>query len=420
MAKPKRNVAKSQTGIGQLSLVEHSLCPLDRQASLSENLVHQVEYRYSDANRKRQTARARIFCPLGLSASDELYLWGLLALTLSLQDDRSDLVATPHWCLRQLGVVDTRSARGGEQYRLFRDAIRRLSVTSYLCDAFYDPIKAEHREVSFHFFSYDLPSGSSHRAWRFNWDRTFYDLAKHGASQLRFDLELYRSLDPASRRLFLFVSKIFHRRSSLPSFDLRYVAVELMGFSPTVTLRDLRIKVIRCLKKLDACNVVRDAEISRVSKGKYLLSANRGVYFDQRAEDKASMKKLQPIIETLIGLGFETGAAYSLSRKYPARLLEEWADITQAASERFGRPFFKKSPMAFFVDSVSKASKGQRTAPDWWHEVRREEQNQAELSNNSQKLFADLRAELFGDSPAKQSQQDVSVETAADILKSFN
>ncbi len=76
--------------------------------------------------------------------------------------------------------------------------------------------------------------------------------------------------------------------------------------------------------------------------------------------------------------------------------------------------------MAFFVDSVSKASKGQRTAPDWWHEVRREEQNQVELSNKSQKLFANLRAELFGDSTVKQSQQDASVETAADILKSFN
>ena len=87
-----------------MSLVEHSLCPLDKQSSLTENLVHQAEYRYSDANRKRQTARARVFCPLGLSASDELYLWGLLALTLSQSDDRSDLVATPHWCLKRMAL----------------------------------------------------------------------------------------------------------------------------------------------------------------------------------------------------------------------------------------------------------------------------------------------------------------------------
>jgi len=67
----KKNTA---IGYGQLSLVEHSLCPLDRQSSLVENLVHRAEYRYSDAQRKRQSARARVFCPLGLSANDELLM----------------------------------------------------------------------------------------------------------------------------------------------------------------------------------------------------------------------------------------------------------------------------------------------------------------------------------------------------------
>jgi len=101
----KEGNRKSHTcGFAQLSLVEHSLCPLDKQSSLAENLVHHAEYRYSDANRKRQTARARVLCPLGLSASDELYLWGLLALTLSQPDDRSDLVATPHWCLKRMAL----------------------------------------------------------------------------------------------------------------------------------------------------------------------------------------------------------------------------------------------------------------------------------------------------------------------------
>ena len=82
-------------GVGQLSLVEHSLCPLDSHTSLVENFVHHSEYRYSDLQRRRHTAKARVFCPLGLSASDEFYLWGLLALTLSQTGDRSDLVATP-------------------------------------------------------------------------------------------------------------------------------------------------------------------------------------------------------------------------------------------------------------------------------------------------------------------------------------
>lgn len=409
------------TGFGQLSLVEHSLCPLDHQSSLVENLVHRAEYQFSDAKRKRRTAKARVFCPLGLSASDELYLWGLLALTLSQPDDRHDLVATPHWCLKQLGVVDAGSNRGGEQYRLFREALKRLSVTSYLCDAFYDPIRAEHREVSFHFFSYSLPiDQSSSRAWKFSWDQTFIELAKHGASHLRFDLDLYRQLDPASRRLFLFASKIFHRRTTLPQFDLRYLAVDVLGFSSKVSLRDLRMKVLRCMKRLDAVGVVNDSKITRIAKGRYVVNAHRGAYFDRSSIAKSHGRELQPVLESLIGLGFDMGAARGLIRRYPARLLEEWADITQAKIERQGMASFRKSPMAYFVDSVSKANRGIRTAPDWWHDVRRSESRQESLSNKSQGLFKQIRSELFGDLPTAASATSDGVTRVRDVFKTIS
>lgn len=57
--------------------------PLGAQASLNENLVHSARYHFTDGSRQQQTAHARVFCPLGLSANDELFLWGLLSLTLS-------------------------------------------------------------------------------------------------------------------------------------------------------------------------------------------------------------------------------------------------------------------------------------------------------------------------------------------------
>lgn len=314
----ERSQSSHTSGFAQLSLVEHSLCPLARELSLVDNLVHSAEFRYCDAKRKRRTAKARVLCPLGLSANDELYLWGLLA-AMSQPGDRSDLVATPHWCLKQLGIIDSRSRRGGVQYRQFRAALRRLSAVSYICDAFYDPIRAEHREVSFHLLSYSLPvNANSSRAWRFAWDRTFFDLAKHGASHLRFDLELYRGLDAASRRLFLLASKIFHRRSTLPQFNLRYIAVDVLGFSADVATRDLRMKVLRCLKRLDAAGVVCDAEVSRVGKDHYVVNARRGKHFSQSENRRLSNPELKPVLETLVGLGFDVGAATSLVRRYPA------------------------------------------------------------------------------------------------------
>lgn len=410
----------SRTGFGQLSLVEHSLCPLDRKTSLVENLQHRAEYRFSDANLKRQTAKARVFSPLGLSASDEIYLWGLLALTLSQPDDRSDLIATPHWCLKQLGIVNSDTGRGGEQYRLFREALRRLSVTSYLCDAFYDPVRAEHREVSFHFFSYSLPTDpASSRAWRLSWDQTFFELAKHGASFLRFDMGLYRSLDPASRRLFLLASKIFHRRATLPQFDLQHLAVEVLGFSADVAKCDLRMKVLRCLKRLDAAGIVRDFQVERVGKSQYVVNARRGPYFDRDPASGSQVRLLQPVQETLVGLGFDVGAARGLLRRYSPRLLEEWADITQAKIDRQGLGSFRRSPMAYLVDSVSKAHRGIRTPPDWWHEVRREESKQTNLSDESRKLFKQIRTELFSGSSDDSAANSGGVSAAGDILKTI-
>ena len=92
-------------GLGQLTLVEHALCPLDARQSLTNNLIHEARFPYTTQS-QRKTARAHVYCPLGISPSDELYLWGLLALTLKQPEPSPELRATPHWCLRQMGLVD--------------------------------------------------------------------------------------------------------------------------------------------------------------------------------------------------------------------------------------------------------------------------------------------------------------------------
>jgi hypothetical protein len=95
-------------GIGQLTLVEHALCPLNPRVSLVE-----------------------------------------LALTLSEPEPEIEFCATPHFCLRKLGVIDQFAKRGGRQYRQFTQAIERLSLVRYRNDKFYDPLRGEHRRVSF-------------------------------------------------------------------------------------------------------------------------------------------------------------------------------------------------------------------------------------------------------------------------------
>lgn len=383
-------------GIGQLSLIEHALCPLDSRISLVHNFLHETTYAYTTPDNQRQTARVQVTCPWGLAAMDEVTLWGLLALTFRLPESAGELIATPHWCLRQLGIINPRSKRGGRQYRAFAESLRRLSSITYQNDAFYDPHRCEHRRISFHFFSYSLPTDPlSNRAWQITWDPVFYRMASATAGHLWFDLNLYRDLDPASRRLFLFVCKVLSRRPQLRALRLEQVAVDLIGFSPTLALRDMKAKVVRCLHKLVELQVLAEADVFRKAAGEYRVQLARGAYFAQRPQQHVSLTAPNsPLFASLVTLGFDEPTAARLIRHFPQRLLAEWIDITQAALERFGTSFFRKSPMAFLVNSVTHAAKGSRTAPDWWLDLKRTELRQQEVAPESRNLLKRIQREL--------------------------
>src|SRR5262245_1095395 len=86
-------------GAGQLSLIEHALCPLALRPVTEGGRIHETQYAYTDRSSQRRLARVRVICPLGLFPGDEFYLWGLLALTLSQVKPGSEFHATPHYCL---------------------------------------------------------------------------------------------------------------------------------------------------------------------------------------------------------------------------------------------------------------------------------------------------------------------------------
>ena len=377
---PDRRRRRS-SGLGQLSLVEHALCPLDAKSSLRPNLVFDASYLFTDQGRHTRAARATVHGPLGLSASDEFYLWGLLALTFAAPDPDNELHATPHYCLRRLGMVDERARRGGRQYRQFADALERLSAVRYRNDHFYDPVRAEHRRVSFGFLSYSLPlDPESCRAWRIVWDPVFFEYTMAVGGYLRFDLDLYRGLDPAARRLFLFLAKIFSRRPATPRLDVRHLGENLIGFSPTLDVRDMKVKVARAVGRLADLGVVERGTglFEKRGKGSYSLVLVRGGYFSSRERSRAPHAAESPLLEPLREIGFDEATAIRLVRAHPARVLREWVDITLAARERFGASFFRKSPQAYLIDNLKNAARGNRTPPDWWHALRKAEATVAE------------------------------------------
>lgn len=378
--KPKSN------GIGQLSLVEHALCPLDARKSLGRNTVFETGYFYSNKRRQRRRADVQVFCPLGLSPKDEFYLWGLLALTLANPEHGDELVATRYYILRQLGVIGSES-KGGRQFTELAAALDRLSVVSYRNSAFYDPVRAEHRKVSFGFFSYSIPEDkNSSRAWRIKWDPVFIELVKPIGGSLRFNLELYSQLDPATRRLFLFLSKIFARRKTTPNLELMHLATEILGYSESRPARKLKNHVLQSISKLEAADVLAGDGHHQFSKynDRLTIKLQRSNRFSQINSVTAHIES--PLVEPLQKIGLDSKTIRFTLNAYSAKLVSEWVDITQAAIERFGNGFFKKSATAYLLDNLKYASAEKRTAPDWWHKIRTKEmQKQAKLDRARRK-----------------------------------
>lgn len=370
-------------GRAQLSLVEHALCPLDPAGSLVPNLVHQATYGYTDAHGHAKRATARVRAPFGLSPTDEFALWGLLALTFAQPEPEPEFQATPHYCLRRLGVIGDNAKKGGKEYRLFRASVRRLAGVLYESESFYDPVRGERRDVAFGLLKYSLPlDADSSRAWRFLWNPQFFEICAASGGNLQFDLKMYRALDSASRRLFVLLQKIFWRHETSPAFEVRHLTVDVLGFAASMPVNSLKARLVRSIQRLLDVGIIRlppgidDPKRLFVKRGvgEYAVTFQRGPYFDERAPSLAAMDSTDsPLVEPLRAIGFDDVAIRRLLSRFKSRVLREWADITLAASERQGEKFFKKSAAAYFLDNVKHAASGNRTPPDWWRQLRAEE-----------------------------------------------
>jgi hypothetical protein len=189
-----------------------------------------------------------------------------------------------------------------------------------------------------------------------------------------FDLETYRSLDAASRRLFLILKKVFHRSSESPRWDLTHLAVDVLGYSP-LERKFLKRKVKTCADRLAALGIINPSRelFERHEKSLY-VQFHRGVYFDkeQKTPRVAPIEEL-PIYEQWLSIGVDLEGMQYLRRNFSMETLEQWADITLLAKERHGAKFFERSMAAYYIDNVKAAKKVGRRPPDWWHEFKKKE-----------------------------------------------
>ena len=371
-------------GIAQLSLLETALWPIQGGKLPSNKFETQYGF-MTDAGAK--TASVTVRAASGLQSVDELVLWGLLGATLARRDADPMLLATPYWMLRHLGLET-----GGSQYAELRESLLRLAFTSYQNDGFYNPETQEHEFAAFQFLSILLPTVGgvgktvdNDRCWRIEWNPAFYRFCRASGGNLLFDLDLFRKLTPASRRLFLKLKDRFWR-SKRVFMNVNDLTLNGIGFAATRPLKKRKFDLTSCIRELLDHRVLtlgrgqtdpKELFLKR-GKGSYVVVFYEGEYFRQPESGRVLRQKNaisdDPLNEPLRKIGVDAPAIRRLLRTHARSLIQRWVRITDAAMHEKPRGFtgFRVSAPAFLIDGIQ----NNRTPPDWFyaHEKRQEKQ----------------------------------------------
>jgi hypothetical protein len=305
------------------------------------------------------------------------------------------LMATPYWLLGHLGL-----ATGGTQYAELRESLLRLAVTSYHNTGFYNPQTQQREHVAFQFLSILLPTVGGlgrivdiNRAWKIEWNPAFFRFCKSSGGTLLFDLDLYRKLTPASRRLLLKLKDRFWREKRV-FLNVDDLTVNGLGFSADRPLYKRKFDLLNCFRELLTHEVIelgkgqadaKDLFLKR-AKGSYVVLLHEGQYFRQarvaRLVGPKNAISDDPLYEPLRKIGVDEAGIRRLLKSHGRGLIQRWIRITEAAMHEKPRGFsgFKASPAAYLIDSVQE----NRTPPDWFHaHEKRQEQIQWQRDHDS-------------------------------------
>ena len=222
---------------------------------------------------------------------------------------------------------------------------------TYQNSGFYDPVRAEHAEVCLDFSAIGCPlDRDSSRAWRFYWDPLFFEICRASGSALSFDLDTYRELDVTGRRLYLLLKKMFWRCETTLPFDLRHLAVNVLGFTPDQPPWRLKARTQNCVERLVEHGILAlpaggsiKSLFRKQATGRYTIVFQRGPQFDRSVKTAAQDRRFT-VLRTAGMIGFDRPSIARILRSYSAKLVGEWADITLAARERQRRGVLQERP----------------------------------------------------------------------------
>jgi hypothetical protein len=311
---------------------------------------------------------------------------------------------TVDFLARRLGLPATSQ----KDYLRIRSRIFRFSFVKYTNSASWNLQTRSYDIVNFGFFNIASLSRvtESRRPIVLEWDPTFLSIVAHGPC-LAFDYQLYSTLSPTLRRLYLIANRDGWNQRDSGVYVADEFAMHQIGYGDSPQLRRDRLHKLRgLLADAEDLGLIRPS----TAWGTYFKTASQGRYRDQqllrwsrgpalRRKDERPRSVTDenldddPLYAQVRELRDEHGQPVD-SRTYK-RLVDQFGatrlqrHIAVILAQREHRPgSFQRSEVAAFIDRLQ----NDHAEPDWYQDLRRAEQ----LS-----LFADvtpnpLSQEMYG------------------------
>lgn len=351
------------------------------------NLHYPRQFPFTDPHGHRKTGTQIITAPFGLAPKDFDLFLGLYTYLRRLPelpaDGRTHL--TVDFLAKHLGLPATCQ----KDYLRIRSRIFRFSFVKYTNSAFWNGETKTYDIVNFGFFNIAALSRvtESRRPVTFEWDPTFLRLVASSA-YLAFDYELYRSLSPTLRRLYLIANRDGWNQRDSSIFVADNFAIHQIGYgdSPERS-RDRMHKLRKLLAEAEDLGLIRPCAAwggyfktmtTGPHKGRALLRWSRGPNL-RKKEDRAVTATAESVADDALyaqvkelrddhGKGLDPKEYQRLLSKFGREKMQKHILVILAQKEH--QPgSFQRSEVAAFVNRLQK----DHAEPDWYRDLKRAE-----------------------------------------------
>lgn len=430
LAMPRASEQRHGTAYAGLDFIKAAFCPLEFNAKplrdhhawshlgrdealaaldVGDQLTYPRQYSYTDHNGNRKTGTQVISALFGLAPKDFDLFLGLYTYLKRLPELPANgrTYLSVDFLARQLSLPATCQ----KDYQRIRSRVFRFSYVKYTNSAFWNTQTRSYDIRNFGF--YNLASMSrlteSRRPIVFEWDRSFLDLVRTSAL-LMFDYDLYRTLPPAIRRLYLIANRDGWNQQNSSIFLADDFAIHQIGYDENPDRQKLRLQKLRkLLRDAEEIGLIRPYApwqgylqplTSGPDAGKLALRWSRGPLLRKKEEeptrvftDRIENDSLYAQVQELRdedGQPCPPGTFRRLVSRFGRQRLQRHVLIVLAQKEHHSGDF-KKSELAAFINRCQH----DHPEPDWYQDLKRAERVAMFDNVQPNQLSMDIYATFF-------------------------